>query len=210
LKTSINTASLYVHLPVLAVLVLLPASSVQADIYKYVDKHGRVTLTDTPKGSNYKQLVKTWKGWEEAKSQIALKDFHKNKELHTGTIDDYAKRYGLPAPLLHAVITAESAYDANAISRAGAVGLMQLMPETAKRYGVVNRRNPHDNINGGTRYLRDLLVMFNNDLSLALAAYNAGEGAVKRNGNKIPPYPETQNYVKKVIAFYKQYQPPAS
>lgn len=183
--------------------VATPAS---ADIYKYVDKYGRVTLTDTPRNSDYKRLVKTWKGWEEAKSQIALKDFYRNKAIHSPTIDDYARRYGLPAPLLHAVITAESAYDPNAISRAGAVGLMQLMPDTARRYGVVNRRNPSDNIDAGTRYLRDLLLMFNNDLMLALAAYNAGEGAVKRFGNTIPPYEETQNYVNKVIEYYRKYQ----
>jgi len=185
------------------VTLMSPAS---ADIYKYVDKHGRVTLTDTPKSSNYVRLVKTWKGWEEAKSQIALKDFHKNREIHTPVIDAYARRYGLPPSLLHAVITAESAYDPHAISRAGAVGLMQLMPDTAKRYGVVNRRNPSDNIDGGTRYLRDLLIMFNNDLVLALAAYNAGEGAVKRYGNTIPPFAETQNYVNKVIEYYRKYQ----
>ncbi len=196
----------YVHLLTLVLFLLSPAGAVHADIYKYVDKHGRVTLTDKPKSNDYKRLVKTWKGWEESKSQIALKDFNKNRKIHTAIIDSYAKRYGLPASLLHAVISAESAYDPNAMSRAGAVGLMQLMPETARRYGVVNRRNPSDNIDGGTRYLRDLLVMFNNNLSLALAAYNAGENAVKRNGNKIPPYPETRNYVTKVISFYKKYE----
>ena len=132
----------FIHLFVLGLFMLSPAGAAHADIYKYVDKYGRVTLTDKPKSSDYKRLVKTWKGWEEAKSSIALKDFFKNKEIHTATIDSYAERYGLPAPLLHAVITAESAYDANAISRAGAVGLMQLMPETARRYGVANRRNP--------------------------------------------------------------------
>ena len=177
-----------------------------ADIYKYVDKYGRVTLTDQPQGNNYKRLVKTWKGWEEARSQIALKDFEKNRERHHSLIDWAAKRYGLPVSLVHAVIATESAYDTNAISRAGAVGLMQLMPETAKRYGVVNRRNPMDNIDGGTRYLRDLLVMFDYDLTLALAAYNAGEGAVKEYGNQIPPYEETRRYVDKVIAYYNKYK----
>ena len=199
----------FIHLFVLGLFMLSSAGAAYADIYKYVDKYGRVTLTDKPKSSDYKRLVKTWKGWEEAKSSIALKDFFKNKEIHTATIDSYAERYGLPAPLLHAVMTAESAYDANAISRAGAVGLMQLMPETARRYGVANRRNPSANIEGGTRYLRDLLVMFNNDLSLALAAYNAGENAVKRAGNVIPPYPETRNYVKKVISYYNKYRTPS-
>jgi soluble lytic murein transglycosylase-like protein len=183
------------------------AVPLQADIYKYVDKHGRVILTDKPKSEKYKLLVKTWKGWEEKKtSKVAYHKFSDNKKKYASTIDYYASRYRLPKSLLHAVITAESAYDPNAISRAGAVGLMQLMPETAKRYGVSNRRNPSDNVNGGTRYLRDLLKMFNNNVVLALAAYNAGEGAVKRHGNKVPPYKETRNYVKKVIAYYKEYK----
>ena len=117
-----------------------------------------------------------------------------------------ANRYKLPKSLIHAVITAESAYDSEAVSRAGAVGLMQLMPGTARRYGVKNRRNPYQNISGGTQYLRDLLVMYDNNLQLVLAAYNAGEGAVKKYNNTIPPYKETQNYVKKVIAYYNKYK----
>lgn len=187
-------------------LVLTLSSPVHADIYKYVDKYGRVILTDKPKNDNYKRLVKTWKGWEEKKSQINYDEFTANKKKFASTIEFYASRYSLPTSLLNAVITAESAYDPNAISRAGAVGLMQLMPETAKRYGVRNRRNPSDNVNGGTRYLRDLLKMFNNNVVLALAAYNAGEGAVKKHGNKVPPYNETRNYVKKVIAYYQEYR----
>lgn len=193
----------FMALPLLGVTLVFP---VHADIYKYVDKYGRVTLTDKPQNSDYKQLVRTWKGWEEASSQIAFQDFEVNRERHTPLIDDIASRYGLPAPLLHAVISAESAYDSNAVSRAGAVGLMQLMPETAKRYGVINRRNPTDNIDAGTRYLRDLLAMFDNNLALALAAYNAGENAVKKYGNQIPPYDETRKYVNKVFDYYKQYQ----
>ena len=191
-------------------LVLLLAACLTApagaDIYKYVDKHGRVTLTDKPVNDKYKLLVKTWKGWEEAKSRIALKDMEKNKRKYTSTINWYADHYRLPKSLVHAVVTAESAYDPNAISRTGAVGLMQLMPETARRYGVKNRRNPSDNLSGGTRYLRDLLNMFNNDLALALAAFNAGENAVKDNGNRVPPYAETREYVKKVIEYYRKYQ----
>ena len=187
-------------------LTLLVPVTLYADIYKYVDKHGRVILTDKPKSNKYKLLVKTWKGWEEKKSNVAYDKFTDNKKKYASTIDYYARLYRLPKSLLHAVITAESAYDPNAISRAGAVGLMQLMPETAKRYGVSNRRNPSDNVHGGTRYLRDLLKLFKNDVRLALAAYNAGEGAVKKHGNKIPPYKETRNYVKKVIAYYKEYR----
>jgi soluble lytic murein transglycosylase-like protein len=81
---------------------------------------------------------------------------------------------------------------------------MQLMPQTAKRFGVKNRRDPRDNLQGGARYLRELLTLYNNNIKLALAAYNAGEKAVEKYGNKIPPYRETQNYVKKVLAFYIQ------
>lgn len=183
-------------------LISMPS---QADIYKYVDKHGRVILTDKPTHTGYKRLVKTWKGWEEAKLP---KNFNwiKNQRKFDSTIRSVAKMYKLPHTLLHAVITAESSYNPDAISRAGAVGLMQLMPATAKQYGVSNRRDPKQNIYGGSRYLRYLLKLFKNDLKLALAAYNAGEGTVKKYGNKIPPYKETRNYVKKVIKYYKKYR----
>ena len=181
------------------------SAGARADIYKYVDKYGRVILTDRPQNANYKRLVKTWKGWVEAKGRIALQDFERNKRKHSSTIDYYARRYGLPRSLVHAVVTAESAYDPDAVSRTGAVGLMQLMPETARRYGVANRRNPSENVNGGTHYLRDLLLKFNNDLRLALAAYNAGEGAVKQYGNRVPPFAETRHYIDKVISYYKKY-----
>ena len=184
-------------------LISLPG---QADIYKYVDKHGRVILTDKPPHKGYKRLVKTWKGWEEQKKLPKNYNWQKNQKKYDSTIRSVAKIYKLPHALLHAVITAESSYNPNAISRAGAVGLMQLMPETAKQYGVSNRRDPKQSIYGGTRYLRYLLKLFNNDVILALAAYNAGEGAVKKFGNKIPPYKETRNYVNKVIKYYKKYR----
>ena len=117
-----------------------------------------------------------------------------------------SKGFAIDRAILFAFMRQESGFNVRAKSPVGARGLMQLMPETAKRYGVNNRRNPSDNVHGGTRYLRDLLKMFKNDVRLALAAYNAGEGAVKKHGNKIPPYKETRNYVKKVIAYYKQYR----
>ncbi len=189
----------------IGVMSVSPAA--YADIYKYVDKHGRITLTDRPTNSNHTRLVKTWKGWVEQKpSKKGNINFARNMKKFMPTVDYVAQRYSLPKSLLHAVITAESAYDPAAVSHAGAVGLMQLMPETAKRYGVKNRMNPHENIHGGSRYLRDLLIMFDNNLTLALAAYNAGENAVKQYGNKIPPYRETQSYVKKVLAYYKKYK----
>jgi soluble lytic murein transglycosylase-like protein len=116
-------------------------------------------------------------------------------------IEQAAQRHGLMPALLHAVIRTESAYKPNALSHAGACGLMQLMPGTAARFNVGDIWDPAENIRGGATYLRLLLDMFDNDLRLALAAYNAGENAVKKYGNEIPPYRETQDYVRKVLRF---------
>jgi soluble lytic murein transglycosylase-like protein len=115
-----------------------------------------------------------------------------------------AEQTGVPAGLLHAVVQAESNYDPLAVSPKGAVGLMQLMPDTARQYGVADARDPAANLLGGARYLRDLLEQFNDDLSIALAAYNAGPAAVLRNGGAIPPYRETRQYVPKVLKLYRQ------
>jgi len=127
----------------------------------------------------------------------------------SGHILAAAKATKVDAALIHAVITVESGYNPSARSRAGAVGLMQLMPKTAKRYGVKNRLDPEQNIHGGARYLRDLKLQFDNDLQLVLAAYNAGEGAVMRFGRSIPPFRETLAYVPKVLSTYKQFRPAA-
>ena len=112
-----------------------------------------------------------------------------------------AEKYRLEPALLHAVISAESSFNPKAVSEDGAVGLMQLMPATARRFGVDNPYDPVTNIDGGARYLRHLLNRFD-DIQLALAAYNSGENAVLRYGNTIPPYPETHHYVVKVLAYY--------
>jgi soluble lytic murein transglycosylase-like protein len=130
----------------------------------------------------------------------------KDRARYARTIQDAAKATQLDAALIHAVISAESGYNPFARSRKGAAGLMQLMPETAKRYGVKNRLDPTQNISGGARYLRDLIRMFNNDLQLAVAAYNAGENAVIRAGNRIPPYQETMTYVPRVMSYYRKYR----
>ena len=196
----INTLKRYVGIAVLIALPLVAG----ADIYKYVDKYGRIHLSDKPAHDGYKRIVRTWKGWKEA--QIAYRDTAKNRKRYAQAIDAVAKQNRLPRALVHAVITAESAYDPNAVSHAGAVGLMQLMPGTAERYGVRNRKDPLANVAGGTRYLRDLLKMFDNNLVLALAAYNAGENAVIKYGNKIPPYEETQTYVQRVLKYYNNYK----
>jgi soluble lytic murein transglycosylase-like protein len=121
-------------------------------------------------------------------------------------VESASRTHGVDVALVHAVISAESGYNPSALSKAGARGLMQLMPDTARRYGVQNIHDPMENINGGVRYLRDLLTLFNGNLELAVAAYNAGENAVIRYGNKIPPYAETANYVPKVLGFYRKFQ----
>ena len=112
-----------------------------------------------------------------------------------------SERWGVSPALVHAVITAESNYDPEALSRAGAMGLMQLMPGTARRFGVADPWDPEQNVHGGVRYLRELLDRFQN-LKLALAAYNAGEGAVEQHGNQVPPYQETQTYVQRVMGLF--------
>lgn len=131
---------------------------------------------------------------------------------------DAAKTHRIDFELLQALIVAESGFDPLAVSPKGAVGLMQLMPETAKRFGVNSDitktveqklRDPKTNIAAGTKYLRVLINMFPGKLELAVAAYNAGEGAVQKYGNKIPPYKETQNYVKTVMQNYQALKPPA-
>lgn len=115
-----------------------------------------------------------------------------------------AQASGLEPALIHAVIRVESAYNPTAVSPMGAVGLMQLMPDTAKRYGVKNSRDPTENIRGGTEYLVELKRMFDGDLNLVLAAYNAGENAVLRYGRAIPRFPETLQYIPRVLAEYER------
>lgn len=181
------------------ILLLLPMLS-HADIYRYITPDGHLLLTNTPRYKGYTQLVKTPTGWVPTKN-----DFYKPSNKHdlSPHIREAADTHQLPYELLHAVIHVESAYNPKAVSSAGAQGLMQLMPATAARFGVQDPFNPVDNIRGGSQYLRHLLKLFNNNYALALAAYNSGENTVIRYGNKIPPYRETQNYVRKVLKLYR-------
>ncbi len=173
-----------------------------SDIYKYTAPDGQVYYTDEPRHNKYKRIIRT----KPKIHKIAFKSLKKNKEKYTPIILAASNQHGLDPKLVHAVIHAESAYDAQAISSAGAVGLMQLMPATAKQYGAQNRKDPKQNIYAGTRYLKYLLELFNDNLSLSIAAYNAGENAVKKYKNQIPPYPETQKYVKQVLRLYRETQ----
>ncbi len=183
--------------------LLIFVSSVSATestiIYKYYDAKGVLHLTNRPPNQKNKLLY--------ARSYLIplpQSTFRLNKN-YSELITQTAINAKLSPALLHAIVQVESAYNAKAVSPKGAVGLMQLMPATAKRYGVKDRTNPIENLAGGTSYLRDLLAMFNGNLSLALAAYNAGENAVKRYNNTIPPYRETRNYVKKINKLYAKF-----
>lgn len=173
--------------------------SVSAEIYKYRGSDGGIHFTDKPMKGNYRLLWRSGKKKRNSRSNYSLARLRKNKAELTPVIDDIARQLHLHPGLLHAVVMVESAYNPKAISRKGARGLMQLMPATANRYGVNDSYDPKQNLQGGAQYLKDLLKMFEFDIKLALAAYNAGENAVFKYGNTIPPYPETQNYVKKVL-----------
>ena len=190
----------------LAALVLCSGLA-RADIYRSLDP-------DTP--TKYTNIVPTEGRWElylkEMPVPIQEDPVDERRQSAVGGRSRYASQIqaaamanNVEAALIRAVIAVESGYNPSAVSRAGAVGLMQLMPATAKRYNVTDSHDPEQNIHGGAQYLRDLLRMFNNNLHLAIAAYNAGEQAVMKYGNRIPPYRETVAYVPKVIKFYKQY-----
>jgi len=188
-------------------LTLFLSNEVVADIYKFTDNDGRVYYTDEPRHSLYTRIIKT-KAFRYSNSNQFTGKVHTysgiNKKRFADLIEQTANRYQVDAKLVHAVIQTESAYNSSALSPAGAVGLMQLMPGTARRFGVTDRNDPDQNVDGGTRYLKHLINMFNPNLDLAVAAYNAGENAVIKYNNSIPPYPETQNYVKQVLALYNQ------
>lgn len=191
---------------ILSFCCLLCAAPAQADtqagIYAREDDEGTLHLTDTPLGDGYELLLGgrsagTPTGTGRAVARPAAAAAHQQR------IARVADRTGVEAGLLNAVIAVESAYNPRAVSPKGAAGLMQLMPDTARRYGVTDRFDPDQNLLGGALYLRDLIARFDNQLELALAAYNAGEGAVERHGRRVPPFAETRRYVPKVLDHYR-------
>jgi len=174
-------------------------SGVLADIYKFTDEDGVTHLTNMPTevNRNYVLLIKEKRVIIKIKGDIAQYD---------AMIKKASDKYNVDYALIKAVIKAESNFNHRAVSPVGAQGLMQLMPQTAAQLNVEDSFHPEDNIDGGVRYLRYLIRLYNGNLSLALAAYNAGEGAVARYHNRIPPYPETQNYVQRVLQYFEQYR----
>lgn len=196
------------RLQFLMLLGLCLSGQVAANIYTYTSEDGTVHLSNTPTDRRYVVLLREKGGGAEPARISAGKAMPllSKKANYDRLVDDIARSHGLDSALLHAVISVESRYNPKAVSPKGAAGMMQLMPMTARRYGVADSFDPAQNIDGGARYLRDLLAMFDNDLNLAIAAYNAGENAVAKYGNRIPPYRETTNYVPKVMGYYRQYQ----
>ena len=174
----------------------ITAPSVLADgeTYTYVGSNGTVYMTNVPTGQRFAK-VPTKRRYHESVSDQELEE----------AVARYAYEYRLSPALLFAVMKAESSFNPTIISKAGAVGLMQLIPETAIRHGVRNLYDTRDNIGGGAKHLRYLLDRFHGNIRLALAAYNAGEKKVDRY-RQIPPYKETQQYVKKVMAYYRDYR----
>ncbi len=178
------------------VLGLTAFSDSWADIYKYIDQDGVVHFSNVPSSNGKWVLV-----IKEKRVQFNLGENFKKYEPE---IWKASQRYSVDYHLVRAVIKAESNFNPKAVSRAGAQGLMQLMPQTASLLQVNDSFHPEDNIDGGVRYLRYLLNVYKDNLSLALAAYNAGEKAVF-NYRGIPPYPETQTYIQRVLRYYQEY-----
>jgi len=177
-----------------AAALLLNALPSRADVYQYIDANGTISLTNVPNDPRYRRVIA-----ELPRSRTVISD----GELEP-VIARHSRAHRLHPALIRAVIKTESDFDPQAVSRAGAIGLMQLMPQTAVRLDVRDSYNPDENIGGGTKYLRQLLDRFNGNLPLALAAYNAGEHVVERYQG-LPPIPETRQYVKKVLRYYRNF-----
>jgi soluble lytic murein transglycosylase len=171
------------------ILVSLPAFSSHADIYKFRDKEGVIHFTNIPqKNRDYKKVI------SEKKTPSG--------NYYSYIIRNKSRKYNIEPSIIRAVITAESNWNPTAVSKKGAIGLMQLMPETARDMQINNPYDPEENIEAGTRYLRFLLDKFDDNLTLALAAYNAGPGKIEKSGG-VPPFPETKKFVRKVKSISK-------
>ncbi len=192
----------------LSCLLLLLAPSSKADIFAFVDAQGIVHYSNVPSDKRYVLFVAEPRPERVAEpaSVLPAPQVHRGGRAadYAGLIDRAARRNALDPALLSAVIAIESAFDPRAVSRAGARGLMQLLPGTVRRYGISDAFDPEQNISGGARHLSGLLRRYENNLELALAAYNAGEAAVERHGRRVPPYPETRAYVPAVLRRYRE------
>lgn len=197
----------------IAIAVAIPMFFVgavaSAEVYMYTDAKGNILLTDTPRKklklasiSRERRIIKPSEFRPAKKDPSKKQGGIKVYTRYNSTIKRVCKKYNLDPKLVSAVIQVESQFDPNARSKAGAVGLMQLMPSTAKQLGVKDRLDPVDNIEGGVRYLRYLIERFDGNITHAIAAYNCGPLNVEKYG-KVPPFKETKRYVKKIYSIYK-------
>jgi soluble lytic murein transglycosylase-like protein len=185
---------------VAAFLVASTAVPAQADVYAWRDKTGRLVVSDRPGGPGTQTTTYAVRGSDAVVTTRPEEAVgYARANLHA-IADRHAADHSLSPALVRAVIQAESAWNVRAVSPKGAVGLMQLMPATATELGVNDPFDPVQNIRGGVKYLRFLLDRYDGNFELALAAYNAGPGAVDRYGRKVPPYRETQAYVRKIVS----------
>ena len=184
-------------IPALVVICLAVAVPAQAQIYTWRDASGHLVLSNKPRGERTARTAT----YAPADAELVRAAIRPTRAIRDSRYDDlirqHAGHHGLSPELVRAVIKAESNFNPYAISPKGAMGLMQLMPATARELGVGDPFHPDENIRGGVSYLASLLARYDQNVELALAAYNAGPGSVERYG-AIPPYRETQNYVKKI------------
>lgn len=194
------------------VFTLCTFGPAEAGVYMYEDSTGKILLTDKPR--NYKQIAYFSPSGKKSitssnkSAQSSLKSLNKTQRKkvfftrYNSIIKQKASKYKLDHRLVSAVVQVESQFNPKAVSRSGAVGLMQLMPSTAKQLGVHNAYDPYQNIEGGTKYLRYLVERFKGNVTFALAAYNSGPLNVEKYGN-VPPFKETKRYIKKIYSIYK-------
>jgi soluble lytic murein transglycosylase-like protein len=188
----------------LCAAAFLGASTAAANskIYTYMDAQGQRHYTDVPDNNRYRLLVFSSQDRTASGDRYDMQLLAKASQ-YDSIIEQAAATAALEPNLLRAVIVVESGFNSRAVSKRGAVGLMQLMPATATRFGVSNPYDARQNVHAGARYLKFLMDRFGHDIRLALAAYNAGEEAVERNGGQIPPFSETMAYVPRVLKIYK-------
>lgn len=183
----------------------MQATLARADVFQFVAEDGVVHFSDRPTDPHFRLVLRTNTPVVAPAGDVTLRAAAQpgGPQL-AAAIAAAALENGIDKSLLHAVIQTESGFNAKAVSPKGALGLMQLMPETARRYGVTDPLDAVQNLRGGARHLSDLLKMFSNNVELALAAYNAGAGAVVAHGRRVPPYAETLRYVPTVLRNYAQ------
>jgi soluble lytic murein transglycosylase-like protein len=190
----------------IAAALLLLALPAQAQVYKFVDENGVVNFTNIapPTGQDFQVLRFPCYASDPKCRSVSWEKVALNTQSFQSEIQRAAVSNGVDAALIRAIIHAESAYQVDAVSPKGAQGLMQLMPQTARMLQVNDAFNPASNIDGGARYLADLLDLFEGDVTLAAAAYNAGPGAVEKYGG-VPPYEETREYVRRINILNRRY-----